>query len=139
MLTLSDLPTLNATLNGMATILLFQGWRAIRAGKPEVHKKYMVGAFVMSALFLTSYLIYHYNAPAMTIYEGQGVDRWIYYTILFTHIPLAIFVVPGCLAALYFAFTGKLDRHVKVVKWLWPVWMYVSVTGVLIYLMLYVF
>jgi putative membrane protein len=97
----------------------------------------MVAALTCSALFLTCYLFYHYHAGS-TKYTGEGVMRIIYFFILMTHIPLAMIMVPFILAAVYFAFTGKFKKHVKLVKWVWPVWMYVSVTGVMIYIMLYV-
>lgn len=132
------LPTLNAVLNSLATVILIYGYVAIKQGRPDRHKKAMLSALGVSAAFLTSYLIYHYSAPEMTPYEGEGWDRTLYYFILATHIPLAIVVVPGCFAAIIYALKGNLARHVRIVKWLWPVWIYVSITGVLIYLMLYV-
>lgn len=138
-MTVEDLPTVNAVLNGTAAALLFAGWVSVKKRRLEQHKYLMSAAFIMSALFLCSYLYYHYNAPGLTRYEGEGVLRALYFAILITHTPLATVMVPFVIAALYFAFTKQFARHVKVVRWLWPVWMYVSVTGVVIYLMLYVF
>jgi len=135
---ISSIPTLNASLNGVATLLLMAGWMAIRQGRRLLHMRLMVSALAVSALFLGFYLYYHYNAGAMTPYEKTGLIRWVYFTILITHIPLAMLVVPGCLVAVWHAVRGRFDRHVRITRWLWPVWMYVSVTGVLIYLMLYV-
>ena len=133
------LPTLNACLNFTAGILLFFGWLAIRNKKSALHKKFMVAALTASFLFLVSYLTYHLTTVGVTRYHGQGAMRDIYFFILLTHTPLAVIIVPFCLRAVYFAMRGDFARHVRVTKWLLPVWMYVSVTGVLIYLMLYVF
>jgi len=133
-----NLPAINAFLNGCATLLLFGGWWAIkRKGRPDLHKKFMVAALACSAVFLACYLYYHYNAGAMTKFEREGLLRYFYYTVLATHVPLAALMVPFILAAVWFAFRGQFDRHVKIVRWVWPVWMYVSVTGVMIYVMLY--
>ena len=133
------LPTLNACLNLTAGILLFLGWRAIRNKKSAVHKKFMIAALVASFLFLISYLTYHLTTMGVTRYQGQGIPRFIYFSVLLTHTPLAVIIVPFCLRAVYFALRGDFARHVRITKWLLPVWMYVSVTGVLIYLMLYIF
>lgn len=138
MMTMENLPSLNAMLNSMAAFCLVMGWRAIkRRRNREVHKRWMVAAVVASTCFLASYLTYHFTHPP-TRYEGGGVLRAVYFAILATHIPLAMTVVPFSLAAVWQAWRGRFDRHVRITRWLWPVWMYVSVTGVLIYLMLYV-
>jgi len=134
---LPTLPTINATLNGTAAILLFLGWRAIKAGKRDTHRSLMVAALACSALFLACYLYYHYNVGTVR-YQGQGPARYLYLAILGTHTPLATIMTPFILAAVWFAFKGKFDKHVRITKILWPVWMYVSITGVIIYLMLYV-
>lgn len=136
---LGQIPAINATLNGIATCLLVGGWIAIKNGHQRRHMQLMIGAVVVSALFLAFYLYYHFNVGAVTRYERQGLIRWVYFFVLFTHIPLAMLVVPGCLAAVWRAYKQQFDRHVRITRWLWPVWMYVSVTGVIIYLMLYVF
>jgi len=134
------LPTLNACLNGTAAVLLVLGWRAIKQGKREAHKQLMVSALIVSALFLCSYLTYHFMIHgAVTRYQGSGVWRLVYFTVLLTHTPLAAIIVPFCITAVYHAYKQNFSAHVKITKWLLPVWLYVSVTGVVIYLMLYVF
>lgn len=133
------LPTLNACLNFTAGVLLFLGWLAIRNKKTAVHKRFMMAALACSFLFLISYLTYHLTTVGITRYQGEGLIRGVYFFILLTHTPLAVIIVPFCLRAVYCAMRGDFVRHVRITKWLLPVWMYVSVTGVLIYLMLYVF
>ena len=132
-------PKINASLNALAGIFLFAGGLSVKAKNQERHRMFMLCALVSSALFLCSYLTYHYLKPGVTRYEGEGILRGIYYFILLTHTPLAAIIVPASLVALRFALQKRFDRHTAVTKWLFPVWMYVSLTGVLIYLMLYVF
>lgn len=137
-----DIPyfsTINACLNFTAGILLFLGWRAIRNKKSAVHKKFMIAALFVSFLFLVCYLTYHLTTAGITRYQGEGIIRFVYFAVLLTHTPLAVIIVPFCLAAVYFALRGDFARHVRITRWLLPAWMYVSVTGVIIYLMLYVF
>jgi uncharacterized membrane protein YozB (DUF420 family) len=137
-MTVYDLPAVNATLNSIATLFLLAGWIAIKRGHHvKAHRASMVAALVSSAVFLACYLVYHYYTGARTPFPGDGIAKIVYYIILATHVPLAALMVPFILAAVWFAFRGQFDRHVRIVKYLWPVWMYVSVTGVLIYLMLY--
>ena len=133
------LPAVNATLNGTAGLLLFLGWRAIKAKNQKLHQNLMLAAMCTSALFLCSYLTYHFMVPGVTKYQGQGILRPIYFTILLTHTPLAMVIVPFSLMSLRYALRKEFVKHVKITRWLLPVWMYVSVTGVVIYLMLYVF
>ena len=133
-----NLPILNASLNATAGILLFLGWRAIKQGKQKVHQKFMITALCISVLFLCSYLTYHYF-EGVHRYQGQGIWRPIYFFILGTHTPLAVIIVPFCLTAVYHAVRGNFQKHTRITKWLFPTWMYVSVTGVIIYFMLYVF
>lgn len=133
----TDLPTLNAILNLCATCLLIWGRMAIKSDQQEKHKKLMGGALFMSALFLTSYLYYHFNVQMVTRYQGEGILRGIYFFILLTHIPLAGLIVPFILAAVWYARKGDFVKHVRITRWLWPTWLYVSVTGILIYIMLY--
>jgi len=134
---ITSLPTLNACLNGTATVLLLIGWYAIKNEKKLFHARMMSLAFGVSILFLISYLYYHFNTEAINHYQGQGLLRPIYFFILLTHIPLAALVPPLALITLYFAIRQKFDKHKKIARWLLPIWLYVSVTGVLIYLMLY--
>lgn len=132
------LPTVNASLNFLAGIFLVSGYRAIKSGNRDLHTKLMICALVASTVFLASYLTYHFLTPGPNKYQGEGVMRFIYFTILLTHTPLAAIIVPFCIAAVVFAIKGNYAAHVKITKWLFPAWMYVSVTGVLIYLFLYV-
>lgn len=136
-MTLPLLPTINATLNGCAAVLLFLGWRAIKAGKRDTHRKIMMAALTASALFLVCYLYYHFTSRGITRYQGTGVMRYLYFTILLTHTPLAGLMTPFILAAVAFAMKGNFEAHKRITRWLWPVWMYVSVTGVVIYVILY--
>lgn len=140
MTAISFLPTLNATLNALAGILLFIGWRFIKQRKEERHKRFMLSALTCSAFFLCSYVTYHYlRHGVVTHYQRQGILRVIYFTILLTHTPLAALIVPFSIAAAWTGHKRNLSTHVKITRWLFPTWMYVSVTGVLIYLMLYIF
>jgi len=136
------LPPLNASLNAVAACLLFVGWRAIKRGDKDLHRKTMIAAFGVSALFLVSYLTYHgirthETGQGHTVFPHGGWLKVVYLSILATHIPLAVVVVPACLTAIFHALRGNFDKHTRITRWLWPVWMYVSVTGVLIYAMLY--
>jgi len=132
-----DLPSVNAGLNTVATMFLVGAWWAIkRAQNARLHRNLMLCALAASTLFLASYTYYHYNT-GHTAYEGEGLMRVVYFAILITHVPLAALMVPFILAALWFAFRQRFDWHTRITRWLWPVWMYVSITGVLIYLMLY--
>lgn len=137
-MTVSDLPAVNASLNAISGILLTFGFIAIKSGNSKRHAKFMIAAFITSILFLSCYLYYHFNVRMVTHYQGQGILRPIYFFILLTHIPLAALVAPGSILAVWFAARKNFEAHKKVTRILWPVWMYVSVTGVLVYLMLYV-
>ena len=134
----NPLPTLNACLNLLALIFLLFGRVAIKKGNALRHKQLMISALVTSALFLTSYLYYHYHAGSVR-YEGVSWLKGLYLFILIPHIILATAQVPFILAVVWSAFTERFTLHVKLVRWVWPVWVYVSVTGVLVYLMLYIF
>ncbi len=136
MIEISDLPTINATLNSVSCILLVIGYVFIRQRKIELHKKCMLGAFCVSVLFLISYCIYHANAGS-TKFTQQGWIRPVYFTILISHIVLAFVIVPLALRTLYLAWREKFDKHRRIAKITFPIWLYVSVTGVIIYLMLY--
>jgi uncharacterized membrane protein YozB (DUF420 family) len=132
----TDLPSLNAILNVIATIFLTAGYVYIRKGQRQSHQKMMIAAMITSVLFLSSYLIYHYHVGSVP-YPHHDWTRPLYFTILIPHIILAALMGPFIIAAVYFAVRQKFEQHVKLVKWVWPVWMFVSVSGVLVYLMLY--
>jgi putative membrane protein len=132
------LPFLNCSLNGLTTTLLILGYRAIKKGKKEKHKKLMVTAGICSALFLISYLTYHHYVGD-TKFLGQGLVRLVYFALLISHIICSIVQVPCILATFYFAFTGRIDAHKKAAKLTFPVWLYVSVTGVMIFLFLNIY
>lgn len=134
-LDLRFLPAVNASLNGLAAALLTAGWVAIRRGAKRVHQYLMVSAFAASALFLVCYLAYHF-VHGDTRYAGTGVARTVYLTILASHILLSASVVPMALIAFYFAFRRRFVQHKKVTRFLAPIWLYVSVTGVVIFFML---
>jgi len=131
-------PTINASLNLTAAIFLLLGYGAVRRKDIVRHRQYMVTALCASALFLVCYLTYHY-LHGSTHYQHHGILRIIYFFILLTHTPLAALIVPFIIAAVFFALKGNFTAHVKITRWLWPTWMYVSVTGVIIYIMLYLF
>ena len=133
---ISDLPTLNATLNGIAAMLLLSGYVLIKQGRQRQHQWCMIGALSMSALFLVSYVIYHLNAGSRP-FQGQGAIRFLYFTILITHVVLAAAIVPLALITATRGLRAQFDRHVKIARWTFPIWLYVSVTGVVIYVMLY--
>jgi putative membrane protein len=133
-----NLPVVNASLNASATVLIIAGLIAIKANKPRLHRALMFGAIAVSAAFLTCYLIYHFNVVAVTKFTHDGWPRTVYYFILLTHIPLAILVLPLLAMTVWRAIQGRYEAHKKWAKITAPVWLYVSVTGVLVYLMLYV-
>ena len=136
-MTVQDLPLLNACLNTVAALLLLSGYVAIKKDQKILHRNLMVSTLVVSAAFLTSYLIYHYHVGSRPFPE-LGYIKTIYLWILFPHIVLAALMVPMILKTFWHAFRGEFESHKKIARWTFPIWMYVSVTGVLIYLMLYV-
>jgi uncharacterized membrane protein YozB (DUF420 family) len=134
---LSALPPLNASLNGIAGVLLVLGLVAIRRGRRRVHQRLMTSAVAVSAVFLVSYLYYHLQAQAVTRFTETGWPRGLYYTILVSHIVLAATVPFLALRTLYLAWRQRFDAHRRIARWTFPIWLYVSVTGVLVYFMLY--
>jgi len=130
---LSNLPLINSILNAISTILLLIGFVQIRRGKRQLHQKIMWAAFFVSCLFLVNYLIFHYLVGSVP-FKGTGWIRPVYFTILITHIILAAAIVPLILMTLSRAVQEKFELHRKIAKITWPLWMYVSVTGVVIYL-----
>ena len=133
---LSDLPAVNATLNATAAIFLTAGYVMIRRGRRDLHKRCMLAALTSSALFLVSYVVYHANTGSRP-FPGQGVIRVAYFAILVTHVVLAAVILPLAITTAARGLTAQYDRHVRIARWTLPLWLYVSVTGVVIYLMLY--
>lgn len=129
------MPAVNAVLNGTAALLLIAGRIAIAKKRPDVHRYFMVSAFAASALFLVGYLAYH-AVHGDTKFGGVGAVKVVYLLVLASHVLLSMAVVPLALTAFYFAWKKAFARHVKVTRWLFPIWLYVSVTGVVVFLML---
>ena len=136
MLQVTDLPTVNATLNSLATVLLIAAWIFIRRRRPIAHRNLMIAALACSVLFLTSYLIYHAQVGSVR-FQGTGPVRTFYFAVLLTHTVLAA-VVPFLVAVtVWRAYKRRWERHVAIARWTLPIWLYVSVTGVVVYWMLY--
>jgi len=136
MISIVDLPTLNAVLNGTSAVLLAFGYLFIRRKKVNLHKACMVSAFVISTLFLVSYLIYHYHAGSKP-FPGEGWTRPLYFAILISHVILATVTLPLSIVTLARGLRGRFEKHRSIARWALPIWLYVSVTGVVVYLMLY--
>lgn len=130
------LPHVNATLNAISTVLLIAGYWMIRTGRRDAHRAFMISAISVSALFLISYLVYHFTAPIFQ-FRGEGFIRPVYYFILITHVALAAIVTPLVLVLAWRALKGRFEAHKKMARYVLPTWLYVTVTGVVIYLMLY--
>ena len=135
-MSITDLPAVNATLNGISAILLVIGYVLIRQRRIDQHRRVMIAAFATSTLFLICYLIYHANVGSKP-FPGQGTVRTAYLTILFSHIVLAAFVPPLALITLIRGLRARYDEHARLARWTLPIWLYVSVTGVIVYVMLY--
>ena len=133
---ISYLPHLNACLNGTSAVLLFSGYMFIRARNVAAHRACQVSALVVSLLFLASYLTYHYYHGA-TRFQGTGLARPIYFTILISHTILAVVIVPLVIVTFYRALRSDFARHLRIARVTLPLWLYVSITGVIVYLMLY--
>lgn len=129
-------PALNAALNLTCFCFLVAGRMAIARGDTELHRKRMLSAFTASTVFLVSYLI-RFATTGAHKYPGDGIDKTIYLIVLFSHMALAVALVPLVVRALQHALRGRFPQHKRIVTWTWPVWLYVSVTGVIVYLMLY--
>lgn len=136
MLDVRDLPALNAALNTLSAILLVIAWVLIRKRRPIAHRNVMIAALVCSVLFLTSYLIYHAQVGSVR-FQGTGPARTFYFTILITHTVLAALVPFLAAVTVWRAYRRRYDRHVRIARWTLPIWLYVSVTGVVVYWMLY--
>lgn len=137
MIALHDLPLVNACLNATTASLLVVGYLQIRRGNVPGHRACMVAAFAVSTVFLTSYLVYHFNVGSVS-FTATGWPRTLYFAVLLTHTVLAIAVVPLVLLTLWRAYRARFDAHRRIARWTLPIWLYVSVTGVIVYLMLYV-
>jgi uncharacterized membrane protein YozB (DUF420 family) len=131
-----DLPTLNALLNAAAALLLLAGWWFIRRKRREAHRRAMLGAVATSALFLASYLVYHYEVGSVR-FQGQGTVRAVYFAVLVSHTVLAVAIVPLVLLTLARALRGRFDAHRALARYTLPAWIWVSVSGVVVYWMLY--
>jgi len=129
-------PVIDATLNGTSAVLLFVGRNFILRGRMAAHRACMIAAVVTSTLFLTSYVYYHAHVGSVR-FQGQGWVRPVYFTILISHVILAMVIVPLVVITLTRALRERFDRHRAIARWTWPLWMYVSVTGVIVYFMLY--
>jgi uncharacterized membrane protein YozB (DUF420 family) len=135
-MTVHDLPTLNAALNATSFVLLSTGYVFIRLGRRDRHRLCMLSALVVSALFLTSYVVYHAQVGSVP-FKGAGTIRAVYFTILISHVILAIAIVPLVIVTASRALSARFDKHRAIARWTLPLWLYVSVTGVVVYVMLY--
>lgn len=133
----TQLPHLNAVLNSLSASFLVAGFLFIRRGRIRAHRMMMTGALISSTLFLVSYLTYHFVFRGLTRFTGQGTVRTLYLVILFTHTVFAAIILPFVLVTVTRALRGDFARHKRVARWTLPMWLYVSVTGVIVYLMLY--
>jgi len=136
MTTATVLPHVNAALNLLSTILLIAGYTQIRAGRREIHRALMISALAVSAVFLASYLTYHFTAPIF-VFRGTGWTVPAYYTLLISHVVLSIVVLPLVAITVYRALKGTFERHKAIARWTIWIWLYVTVTGVMIYAILY--
>jgi uncharacterized membrane protein YozB (DUF420 family) len=133
----SDLPTLNATLNGLASVFLIAGFVLIRRKNVRQHRAMMLAAFITSGVFLVSYLTYHFSVELLTRFEGEGITRTVYFTILISHSVLAVAVPPMAFITLFRGLKMRVEKHRAIARWTLPIWLYVSATGVAVYFMLY--
>jgi uncharacterized membrane protein YozB (DUF420 family) len=133
---ISTLPLVNATLNGIAAVLLVIGYICIKRGRIAAHRRVMISAFATSVLFLLSYVIYHAQAGSRP-FPGRGPIRTVYFLILISHVALAAVIPPLAGLTLWRGLRGRFDRHVPLARWTLPLWLYVSVTGIVVYVMLY--
>ena len=138
LLKIADLPAINASLNFISTIFISAGWYLIRRGHWRRHVACMIPALISSTLFLIGYLVYHAHVgERSTHFTGHGIVRGIYFTILISHILLAFITLPLVIVTLIPVFRRRWERHTRIARWTMPIWLYVSVTGVVVYLMLY--
>jgi len=135
LITVHDLPAVNATLNAISGVLLLVAYGFIRARKIEQHRKTMIAAFTTSALFLVCYIVYHAQVGSVR-FTRQGFVRPLYFTILITHVTLAAVVLPMAIVTLSRGLQARYSQHRAIARWTFPIWLYVSVTGVLVYVLL---
>ena len=135
-MTVHDLPAINASLNATSGVLLLVGYILIRTRRIEQHRTCMIAAFVSSSLFLACYIVYHAQVGSVP-FTRQGFVRPLYFSILITHVSLAVVVLPLAIVTLSRGLKGRYTQHRRVARWTFPIWMYVSVTGVLVYVLLY--
>jgi uncharacterized membrane protein YozB (DUF420 family) len=136
MLSISDLPHLNAILNAVAACFLMGGFIFIKSSNRNAHRLCMISALIVSGLFLISYVTLRFYTPIF-VFQGEGLIRIFYYILLISHVSLAIAIVPLVLFTVLRAFKERFEAHKKIARWTWPIWMYVSISGILVYLMLY--
>ena len=134
MLEIHELPHVNAALNGATILFLAAGLYFILQGRPDRHRACMIGALVVSGAFLVSYLIYHFNS-GLAQFGGTGVIRPIYFAILIAHILIAVVITPLVPITVFRALSGRFERHKRIARWTWPLWMYVALSGVIVYVM----
>lgn len=134
MIAITDLPHVNASLNAVTTVFLLIGFYFIKNGDRQKHKACMIGALVFSALFLITYLIYHFNS-GLARFGGEGIIRPVYFTILIVHVIVAMVITPMVPITVYRAFTGQFSAHRRLARWTFPLWLYVSASGVVVYVM----
>lgn len=134
MIAIADLPHVNAALNAVSIVFLAAGYRYIRRGEREKHKACMLGAIAVSAAFLVSYLIYHFNS-GLARFGGEGLVRPVYFTILIVHVLAAVAITVMVPITAVRALAGRFDQHRRIARWTWPLWMYVAVSGVVVYVM----
>ena len=134
MLQIVDLPHVNAALNGATIVFLAAGLAFIRSGRRVEHRACMIGALTVSVAFLVTYLIYHFNS-GLAKFGGEGIIRPIYFTLLITHVAFAAVITPLVPITVYRALKGRFERHKRIARWTWPLWMFVAVSGVVVYVM----
>jgi putative membrane protein len=135
-MTVTELPALNATLNAISFLFLISGYIFIKRNRRDAHRNCMIAALVTSALFLTSYVIYHLNVGSVP-FQKTGWIRTVYFAVLIPHVILAAAIVPMILVTVWRAWSERFDKHRRIARWTLPLWLYVSITGVIVYVMLY--
>jgi putative membrane protein len=137
-MTVHDLPVVNASLNGLSAVFITIGLISIKSDRKQAHIAAMTAALITSTAFLACYLTYHFSVRVITKFTAQGLPRDIYFPLLISHVILALVTVPLVIVTVVPALRARYDRHRRLARWTWPIWLYVSVTGVIVYLMLYV-